>query len=167
MGAGTTRLSPGAGVTQRPQAGWTSVSGHVPLQCSPWLPRLPCWGFEDEWEVDSSLTSKHPISSWPGLPSYLEARAAQGHRPRRQTSHSQSWSLNCLGDPLRGWGRGGGGPSPKPKKPGQQGDLKKGTGHREGGQRIPHCTLPQTTNNALFKRRYRQPPPQKDKPGIT
>lgn len=142
MGAGTTRLSPGAGVTQRPQAGWTSVSGHVPLQCSPWLPRLPCWGFEDEWEVDSSLTSKHPISSWPGLPSYLEARAAQGHRPRRQTSHSQSWSLNCLGDPLRGWGRGGGGPSPKQRNQANKETSKRALGTGKGGRGSPIVPSP-------------------------
>ena len=64
--------------------GWTSVNTDMCFfQHSPWLLRLPCWGFGGEWEVDSSLTSKHPISCWPGLPCYLEARAAQGHRPRR------------------------------------------------------------------------------------
>lgn len=51
------------------------------------------------------------------LPSYLEARAAQGHCPRWQISHSQGWHLKCLGDPLREWGGEGRVTSQRPHPP--------------------------------------------------
>lgn len=40
---------------------------------------------------------------------------------------------------------------PPTKKPGLQGDLKKGAGHREGDTGSTHCTLPQPINNVLLK----------------
>lgn len=41
------------------------------------------------------------ISVWSHCPPNLQAGAAQGHSPRRPTSHSLGWPLNCCEDPPR------------------------------------------------------------------
>lgn len=72
------------------------------------------------------------------LPSYLQARAAQGHCPRRQTSHSTGWPLNCLGDPSKEWGRAT--PPNQDTRPIRT--PQRGAQHRKGTQDPPTVPSP-------------------------
>lgn len=138
---GRQAVGAGAGVTP----GAASVNRDMCLSRAPLGPS--CWGSGREWEVDSSSpTPQHPASCWPPLP-YLQARAAQGHRPRRQTSHSPGWPPKLLQRP-RGNGGGGLRRHPPTKATRAEGHSHWGWTQERGTQDLACCTLPQPINNA-------------------
>lgn len=153
MGAGTAKLSPGAGVTPWPQA-VTSVDtqlGAFPLTAllfSAGLLRLPCWrlgvwGAEGSGQIPNFKTPDLTLA-W--APSYLQAGAAQGHSPTRRTSHSSGWPLNRQQDLLgKGW------VTPSPQKKNQRRSTKKmtkrGLGTWKWGSILSYCTLPQRSTS--------------------